>query len=131
MQGTPSPWLPALHITPCLAQGGDYGAAWKSVDYGEAACGPDRSPGWRAGIAGKPPGSDALYRSIDAIRPRHAEHITCLGPQSDIPAGRTILSSREGQTVNLIPAPEVDQGRQGELNMKHPSIRCPCGGNAA
>ena len=44
-------------------------------------------------------------------------------------AGRTILSSREGQTVNLIPAPEVD--RQGELNMKHPSIRCPCGGNAA
>ena len=59
--------------------------AWKSVDYGGAACGPDRSPGWRAGIAGKPPGSDALYRSIDAIRPRHAEHITCLGPQSDIP----------------------------------------------
>ena len=45
-------------------------------------------------------------------------------------AGRTI-PSREGQTVNLIPAPEVDQGRQGELNMKHPSIRCPCGGNAA
>ena len=71
-----------LHITPCLAQGGDYGAAWKSVDYGEAACGPDRSPGWRAGIAGKPPGSDALYRSIDAIRPRHTGHITCLGADS-------------------------------------------------
>ena len=72
---------------------------------GAAACGPDRSPGRRAGT---PPGSDALYRSIDAIRPRHAEHITCLGPQSDIMAGR-IIPLPEGQTVDLIPAPEVDR----------------------
>ena len=105
VQGTPSPWLPALHITPCLAQGGDYGAAWKSVDYGEAACGPDRSPGWRAGIAGKPPGSDALYRSIDAIRPRHAEHITCLGPQSDIPgqSDHPIIKRRSNSQSNSSP----------------------------
>ena len=46
-------------------------------------------------------------------------------------AGR-IIPLPEGQTVDLIPAPEVDRPRrQGELNMKHPSIRCPCGGNAA
>ena len=64
--------------------------------------------GAQAGAQAPPPGSDALYRSIDAIRPRHAEHITCLGPQSDIMAGR-IIPLPEGQTVDLIPAPEVDR----------------------
>ena len=36
--------------------------------------------GAQAGAQASSP--DALYRSIDAIRPRHAEHITCLGADS-------------------------------------------------